>query len=169
MTRFTLVRIIAACAALASLSQLCGCHCECVTLSIEQHEAVGTFVSLAKDPSSLVEVAPGLIRAKNSERVVWVLRNPGPAPVKIFLSSVHEGDVSNPDIKETIFSNLGGKVTVPANCGIAALTAQLTHPIVNPDSCAKRSFKYFFSFVAKEDSGLVKSPYDPELVVEGKP
>lgn len=169
-----LIRILAACAGSACLIALSSCACECPTLSIDQSDAVGAFVSLSKDPlDSTVppEVGPARIRAVNGENIIWVLRNPSPQDVRVKLDLVTTPG-SSVDIKSVVFSDLGGTVTVAKDCGLGSLQAQLQSAVVVPDSahpCLSKRFNYSFRLYVETDSIIVEFPYDPELVVEGEP
>jgi hypothetical protein len=171
--RYKPIWIFAVCFGLSCLVALSGgCKCKCQSLTLDQHDAVGAFLSLNRNPfgaSMTPEVEPARIRARRGEEIVWVIRNPSPQDVEIKLGLVVDPGTSA-DIKEQVFSNLGGKATIPGNCGIGWLRAQLqSGGFAYVDSCHGRTFNYFFDIFAQEDSVRVGCLYDPELVVEGEP
>ena len=170
MTRFQLIRVLAAVVGLSSLLMLCSCACECPALSIPQQDAVGTFISLSKDPLNSAlqpEVMPARIRAWNGDYVVWVFRNPSRTNVTVGLAYVKLNG-EGPDIKDQVFWNSGNRASVAKSCGYGWLREQLKpHVVAKTDSCPSNTFNYWFWVKAGTDSVLLK--VDPELVVEGKP
>jgi hypothetical protein len=148
----------------------------CPPLSIDQANTVGTFMSLSMNPTdanSPAEVAPARIRAYKGENVTWVFRNPSNQDVTIKLLRVWDPLISTTvDIKNDVFSDLGGVVSVAKNCGFGVLRAELRKDIAirsDRDSCASRTFYYDFLVRVQTDSVSLKCPYDPELVVEDQP
>jgi len=153
--------------------------CKCPKLAKDQSEAVGAFLSLGPLEPNRVEVGPTRIRAYNGERVIWTIRNPSPDDVYIELHLISGASGAIP--LGTVFASTGGRILVPKSCGIAFLEAQLKKGLVprgsaRGDSCNAETFHYTFMLFKKASSGSTKGestlcefPYDPELVVEGKP
>jgi hypothetical protein len=173
VTRFKLVRLLAAGIGVSILVASCSSTCECPALSIDQRDAVGTFISLSKDPFNAEippEVEPARIRAKRGEQIVWIFRNPSPTDVTIWLSLVKRPNGST-DMKGDLFSSLGlPPVKVPGNCGYGWIKARLRSSTkAHPDSCPRETFNYYFSVRAGTDSIPLAIDPDPELVVEGEP
>lgn len=165
---------IAACISVVALVGLCGCACKCPNIMLDQSDAVGTFMSLSKNPLDKdlnVEVAPARIRAINGEKVIWVFRNPSKHDIAIRLEHVRRVGTT-PNVRDLIFSSNGGKVLIPKKCRYGFLSARLRTDVVASRfrTCERDTFYYnFMMFVGDTDSSIVRIPYDPELVVDGDP
>lgn len=161
---------------ITGLAALAGCSCPCAEFTLDQHDAVGAFVSLSEDPTNAdlpVRVGPARIRAWNGETVSWVIENPSKTEVKVFLHSVWpQGTSPSNNVKSSLITSTNEPVTVPANCGLAQLRARLSTSAVpsSRDTCRVETFQYNFKLVITDSDSIgVKILYDPELVVEGQP
>jgi hypothetical protein len=147
---------------------------------MDQQRAVGAFLSLGVAKPNLVEVGPTRIRAYNGEDIIWTIRNPSKTDIDIELYQVEHVPGGVVPLG-TVFSSTGGRARIPKNCGIGFLQARLHKNLVSSegsraDSCVAETFNYTFMLYTgaatggnKPDSILCTWPYDPELVVEGKP
>ncbi len=170
-----------ACLAVLLLSPgACTKPCDCVPIAIDQHNSVGSFISLSADPKSTprpVEMGPARIRAHPGENVTWIIRNPGRRAVDVSLHQVFDfGDKHEEEnnVRDQVFRDTGGTVSIPPNCDYGALTAVLRDRAAlfrgfKSDSCVVRSLNYYFLFVVEGDTARGSIPYDPELIVHGYP
>jgi hypothetical protein len=151
----------------------------CQKLSKDQSKAVGAFLSLGISQPDVVEVGPTRIRAYNGEDIIWTIRNPSDSDLYVGLHEVERGGLGVVSLG-SVFSSTGGRTFVPKNCGIGFLQATLQAGLVanrsaRGDSCHAELFHYTFmifkpaSSTGNKDSLVCTWPYDPELVVEGKP
>jgi hypothetical protein len=143
MTCFIVIRVVVVCLCVGSLAALSGCTCQCPPLTIDQKNAVGTFISLSKSPTDRSvppEVGPARIRAIQGEEVIWVFRNPSSVDVRVNLEVVKSDPLSTTNIIGQVFQDPGPTVTVPKDCGYGWIGARLRTDVPvsrgKVDSCA---------------------------------
>ena len=160
-------------------------NCNCSILSVAQQDSAGGFLSLSTDPLNPgieADVCPARIRTVNDEHVTWIIRNPGDNDVDVKLYKVWTRGQPEPNenapenLIGNVFANRGGRITVSKNCGYGVLVAQLKDDVVREGlagpraCCEQKAYQYsFMLYLSLTDSSKAEVPYDPELVVEGRP